>query len=261
MYYSLINIMNKTVAPSYTARTSAFATATGITDVTILTALSTWDLYISSKGLDSVYKQVLFLAAGTSGTAIVNFMNPSTLTATPIGGLTFSSLGVKGNGSNGYLNSNFKPSVQLSSQNSGHLSFYSNFENFGNWENSFGSLDSNRFHYYDSSGTNYMGVNTSGLYSNSPAFLKKGTFLINRNNSANFTASNGIVTNTLTSTSTSLVTANLGIMQLLDTSNNPLVAYSTMRYTFFTAGSGMTSQQQTDHHIGLTTLMTTLGIQ
>jgi hypothetical protein len=245
----------------YTARTTAFATATGITDATILGALNTWDLYIISNGLDTVYKQVLFLAAGTSGRAIVNFMNTSTLTATPIGGLTFSSSGVLGNGTNSYFNSNFKPSVQLSSQNSAHLSFYSNLETFSSWSSMNGGYDGNRFHYYDAGGTNYMAVNTSNLYSNSPSFLKKGTFLINRNNSANFTASNGIVTNTFTDTSTPLVSANLGIGQLLDGSNNPIATYLNLRYSFWTAGSGMTSAQETAHHIGLTTLMTTLGIQ
>ena len=245
----------------YTARTTAYSTATGINDPTILNALNTWDTSIIANSLDNVYKQVLFLAAGTSVTAVVNFMNPSTLSATPIGGLSFSTSGVLGNKTNSYFNSNFKPSTQLSSRDSAHLSFYSNLETFTSWQSINGGYDGNRFHYYDGSGTNYMAVNASGLYSNSPAFLKKGTFLINRNNSANFTASNGFVKNTFTETSTPLVSANLGIGQLLDGSNNPMGAYLDLRYSFWTAGSGMTASQETAHHIGLTTLMTTLGIQ
>ena len=260
MYYGLINSMNRAVVSSYTARTTAFATATGITDVTILGALSAWDTYITSKGLDTVYKQVLFLASGTSGTAVINFMNPSTLTATPFGGLNFSSSGVRGNGSNAYFNSNFKPSTQLSSQNSAHLSFYSNLDTFAAFTNLCGAYDGNRFHYYDATGTTYMAVNSGGLLSISPTYLKIGTFLINRNNSANFNVSNGIVTNTVTSTSTPLVTSNIGIGATIDSSNVSTGTYFTLRYSFFTAGSGMTSAQEGFHHIGVTNLMTTLGI-
>lgn len=243
----------------YGALTTAYATATGITDVTVLGALSTWEAYIVSKGLDSVYKQVCFLAAGTSGTAIINFMNPSTLSATSYGGLTYSSSGVTGNNVNGYLNSNFKPSTQLASQDSAHLSFYSNLTSSLGWGNINGGYDGNRFHYYDLNGTNYMAVNSSGLLSIT-SFGQKGTFLINRDNSANFKCSNGITSNTLTSTSTSLVAANHGIMQLLDGSNSVIGGYSDSRYSFWTAGSGMTSAQEGFHHIGITNLMTTLGI-
>lgn len=244
----------------YTARTTAFASATGITNATILNALNTWDLYAISKGLDTVYKQVLFLAAGTSGTAVINFMNPATFTASAHGGLAFSSSGVLGNGSNSYLNSNFKPSLQLVSKDSAHLSFYSNLETFTSFNNLCGAYDGNRFHYYDSGGNTYMAVNNTGLLSISPTYLKKGTFLLNRNNSVNFNVSNGIVTNTITRPSTALVGANVGIGTTLDSFNVSTGTYFDLRYSFWTVGSGMTSQQEADHHVGVTSLMTTLGI-
>jgi hypothetical protein len=262
MFLATHGVIRNNSGGGYTARTTAYATATGITDLTILGALNTWDLYIISKGLDTVYKQALFLATGSSGSAVINFMNPSIYTASAYGGLIFSNLGVKGNQANSYLNSNFKPSTQLASQNSIHMSFYSNLtDNSISWSSYLGAYDGNRLHYYHNYLDNYMGVNTSGIYSNSPSFLNKGTFLLNRNNSSNFSTSNGIVTNTFTNSSTPLISANIGIGRILGVTDNDVFnATFNLRYSFFTTGSGMTSSQQSFHHTGITNLMTTLGI-
>jgi hypothetical protein len=260
MYYNLINSMNRAVVSSYTARTISYATATGITDVTILGALNTWDLYAISKGLDSVYKQVFFLASGTSSNSVVNFYNPSTLLGTIFGGITFSSSGAMANGANGYINSNFNPSTQLASQNSGHFSFYSNLTP-SNLFSTHGGYDGiNRFHYYETGATIYNALNSNSLLSISPQFTKLGSFLTNRNNSSNFTVSKGSDVRTITNTSTSLVNSNLGIFGLLQGSTQ-IGSISDLRLTFWTTGNGMTAQQELDHHTGITNLMTTLGIQ
>ena len=75
MYYGLINSMNRAVVSSYTARTTAFATATGITDATILGALNTFDLGLISNSLDTKMKAVYPFLGGTASTHKYNFMN------------------------------------------------------------------------------------------------------------------------------------------------------------------------------------------
>jgi len=111
MYYGLINSMNRAVVSSYTTRTTAFATATGITDVTILGALNTFDLGLISNGLDTKMKALYPLVGGTASTHKYNFMDARDLDAAFRlqfnGGWVHDSNGVKGNGTNTYMDTFF----------------------------------------------------------------------------------------------------------------------------------------------------------
>jgi len=130
MYYGLINSMSKG-GVSYTARTSAFATATGITDATILGALNTFDLGLISNGLDSKMKAVYPFLGGTSLTHKYNFMDARDLDIAFRlqfnGGWTHSSTGAKPNGVNAYANTYIVPNTHLS-LNSTSYGFYSRTE-------------------------------------------------------------------------------------------------------------------------------------
>jgi hypothetical protein len=129
MYYSLINSMNRAVVSSYTARTSAFATATGITDTTILGALNTFDLGLISNGLDTKMKAVYPFVGSTATTQKFNFMDARDLDVAFRlqfnGGWVFSSTGALPNGTNAYANSYYNQTTQGDSLSSGHLSYYS----------------------------------------------------------------------------------------------------------------------------------------
>lgn len=111
------------VAPTYTARTNAFATATGITDTTILNALNTFDTGLISNGLDTKMKALYPMVGGTATTHKFNFMDARDLnTAFRIqfnGGWVHSSTGAKGNGTNTYMNT-----------------FFNQFNNFTDWKKS-----------------------------------------------------------------------------------------------------------------------------
>jgi len=106
--------MNRAVVSSYTARTTAFATATGITDTTILGALNTFDLGLISNGLDTKMKAVYPFVGGSASTNKYNFFDARDLDIayrlTFAGGWTHNSNGVTPNGTNAYANTNFKPS-------------------------------------------------------------------------------------------------------------------------------------------------------
>lgn len=121
MYYPLISSMNKTAAaPSYTARTTAFASATAITDTTILNALNTFDLGLISNGLDTKMKALYPFVGGTATTHKYNFMDARDLDAafrlTFFGGGTHGSYGYLGNATNSYGETYFNIKTQIPSQ-------------------------------------------------------------------------------------------------------------------------------------------------
>jgi len=119
--------MNRAVVSSYTARTTAFATATGITDTTILGALNTFDLGLISNSLDSKMKALYPFVGGTATTHKYNFMDARDLDVAFrlqfFGGGTFSATGYLPNGTNAYANTFFNGNTQLGSSSS-HISTY-----------------------------------------------------------------------------------------------------------------------------------------
>jgi hypothetical protein len=110
---------------NYTTRTTAFATATGITDTTILNALNTFDTGLISNGLDTKMKALYPFVGGTANTHKYNFMNPTNFQITWNGGVSHSSSGVLFNGTNGYANTNFNQLSNMSLNNQG-LTTYNN---------------------------------------------------------------------------------------------------------------------------------------
>ena len=113
---------------SYTTRTAAFATATGITDATILNALNTFDTGLISNGLDTKMKALYPFVGGTANTHKYNFMNAQDTDAAFRlqfnGGWVHSSTGVKGNGTNTFANSFLTPINVISNINSTSVSMY-----------------------------------------------------------------------------------------------------------------------------------------
>jgi len=113
---------------AYTARTTAFATATGITDTTILGALNTFDLGLISNGLDTKMKAVYPFVGTTSSTQKYNFMDARDLNSAFrlqfFGGGTFSSNGYQPNGTNAYANTFLNPTNNLT-LNSASFGVYS----------------------------------------------------------------------------------------------------------------------------------------
>lgn len=116
-------------APTYTARTTAFATATGITDTTILNALNTFDTGLISNGLATKMKALYPMVGGTATTHKYNFMDARDVNAAFrlqfSGGGVHSLTGYKPNGTNAYADTFYNPYYQGDSANSGHLSYYS----------------------------------------------------------------------------------------------------------------------------------------
>lgn len=119
MIKSSIGIIQK-YSSGYTARTTAFATATGITDVTILGALNTLDIAIGSF-FDSGRINAFFpRVGGTVNTCKYNFVNTATFLNTYSGGWTFNSNGQFPNGTNALCDSGWNPTTQASTNKGGY---------------------------------------------------------------------------------------------------------------------------------------------
>lgn len=116
---------------SYTARTTAFLAATGISDTTIANALNTMDLALIANGLDTKLNALYPMVGGTATTHKFNFMNPADTDAafrlTFTGGWTHASTGAKPNGSTGYANTHHASSALSNTDN--HISYYSRTNN------------------------------------------------------------------------------------------------------------------------------------
>lgn len=248
---------------SYTSRTTAFATATGITDTTILNALNTFDLGLISNVLDTKMKALYPFVGGTATTHKYNFMDARDLDVAFRlqfnGGGTHSSNGYQPNGTNAYANTFLKPSVN-SSLNSGHISYYSRTTSNGT-EVEIGTNGTNADYQLleiRTSGTSYFAINSNvGSVADSDS---KGLYLANRTSS---TLLNGwknnlkVVSGLNSSTSLSPYNIYIGAISNYGTA----VLYSTKECAFLSIGSGLTDTEASTFYNLVQAMQTTLSRQ
>jgi hypothetical protein len=127
------NATSNTIAQILTVRTSAFLSASAISDATIRGGLNTFDIGLISNGLDTKMKAIYpFVADGVDNNARAlqhrwNFMDARDLNAAFrllfFGGWTHSSTGALPNGTNTYADTNLNDNTSLS-LNSIHVSVY-----------------------------------------------------------------------------------------------------------------------------------------
>ena len=122
------NATSNTIAQILTARTSAFLTASAITDATIRSALNTLDVGLISNSLDTKMKALYPFVGGTASTHKFNFMNSADtddafrLAFSPTG-WTHSNTGALPNGTSAFANTFLNPTTSLTT--SLGLSYYS----------------------------------------------------------------------------------------------------------------------------------------
>jgi hypothetical protein len=113
-YRSIISLMPKT---SVDADAQAFLTAAAITDPTISSSIDKLVVDLKSAGVWSKMKAIYPMVGGTASTHKFNLKDPRDLNAAFrlqfFGGVTHSSNGVQGNGTNGYADTFLRPSTHL----------------------------------------------------------------------------------------------------------------------------------------------------
>jgi hypothetical protein len=254
------------ITPSYTARTTAFATATGITDTTILNALNTFDLGLISNGLDTKMKAVYPFVGGTATTHKFNFMDARDLDVAFRlqfnGGGTFSSTGYQPNGTNAYANT-FLPPLSNLPPTSSHISFYSR-TNVSTTQVEMGVTTGTNDQYLieiNTSGISYFAVNNSGFISSSDA------------NSLGFYVGNRTASNVINGwkNSTKVVSGTNPSSSLTSSFNPIFIAawneygnakyYSNKECAFSSIGNGLTDGEATTFYNLVQAMQTTLSRQ
>jgi hypothetical protein len=249
---------------SYTTRTTAFATATGITDATILGALNTFDLGLISNSLDSKMKAVYPMVGGTSTTCKYNFMDARDLDVAFrlqfFGGGTFSANGYKPNGTNAYANTFISPISHLT-LNSSHIAYYSRTNSNG-VEIEIGTSQIGRASLLEirTSGTTYFGINQTGSFLNTSDANSLGFYIANRTSSTvlNGWKNSTKIANSSTSSST-LASTNLYIGAY--NQDFGAIYYSTKQCAFSSIGSGLTDGEAVIFYNLVQTMQTTLARQ
>ena len=246
-------------APAYTARTTAFAAATGITDTTILNALNTFDTGLISNGLATKMKAVYPFVGTTATTQKFNFMDARDLNAAFRlqfnGGITFTSNGILFGGDNGFANTFLQPSSILS-LNDTHISLYSRTNNsnqiFDIQCTATPSLDIAMW-----GGTTFYNVNQALNYSTYSDGSTLGFRLINRTSSVSekLFKNNSLVA-TVTNASNSLSPG------VIDIGRYYLGGYySNRNYAFISIGNGLTDAEALTFYNLVQTMQTSLSRQ
>lgn len=249
----------------YTARTTAFANATGITDTIILSALNTFDLALISNGLDTKMKALYPFVGGTATTHKYNFMDARDLDVAYRlqfnGDVTFSNLGIYFNGVNGYVNTFLTPNLTSLSLNSLSASVYLRDDNiqsgisFYSRDSISGSGGISLWRYLTST---YISANSPESNTSQP--VTKGFYNISRNSSTQMKLiKNGSVVSTINQNSANLPNNNLIIGGY---GVPPSIQYFDKgSYSFFHISDGMTDVQSTTFYNLVQTLQTTLSRQ
>jgi hypothetical protein len=252
---------------AYTTRTTAFASATGITDTIILGALNTFDLGLISNSLDTKMKALYPMVGGTSTTCKYNFMNPLDTNAAYRlqfnGGLTFSSTGVQGNGTNGYANTYFT-GTNWAGLGDASMGMYTRTNETGSDSVDLGAFSvpfSNNFlRGLSSSGSMGAGLNSSSGagYILSTNTTTKGFYIANRKSTIVFEGwKNGVKQATNTDTATNLL--NVDIYLFAYNNNGVSAIPSTREYQFGFIGDALSDTQATNLSSLVHNMQTTLG--
>lgn len=238
--------------PTYTARTQAFLTATGINDATIASALDTMDTALISAGLlpsgtgAGKIKALYPMVGGTATTHKFNFVNPADTDAafrlSFSGGWTHSANGAKPNGTNAYADTFLNPLTSLS-QNNTHVSYYSRTDiNASAYQ--IGCRDG----YFLDLAIRYGGTTYGGVFATEISFSDA--------NSLGLYVSSRLLSNEqklykngeLKSTGGQASNTPINYKIYLGAYNNAGIAsnYSSNECAFATVGEGLTQQQNTD---------------
>lgn len=186
---------------AYTARTTAFATATGIVDATLLNGLSTYDTAQISNGLNALSFAEYVNVGGTATTCKFNFANPLDTDAAfrkvTTGGATFNNSGVTYNGTNAYDNTYFNGATNELLNNQSYAVLIGSGSSTANTVE-FGyasSADSYRgsFMYWGNSTTDIYWANKSIYNLRSLAFSTTGFWLMTRSSDTIYIYKNGVL--------------------------------------------------------------------
>jgi hypothetical protein len=257
-YTPLISSMSKG-GTFYTSRTTSFATATGITDVTILNALNTFDLGLTSNGLDTKMKAIYPFVGGTSAAHKFNFMDSRDLDAafrlTFFGGWTHSSLGIVGSATNNYADTNLNALTHISASDNSFSIYKQNNSSINECYVRVGtpiSTSVNMSELFSYGSSTYIQSSGTGEYSITGT--TKGFYMVNRNVNT-LSLFKNTTKNSFTDTFTTQYNGNYIIGNGSDANNYAI----NNTLSFIHIGQNLNDSQQAIFYNLIQTLQTSLG--
>jgi len=258
------NATSNTIAQILTVRTSAFLTASAISDATIRGGLNTFDIGLIANSLDTKMKAVYPFVGGTASTHKFNFMNSADTDAAFRlafnGTWTHSSNGVTPNGTNAFANT-FLNALNVFNASNAHMSYYSR-TNTANVEVEMGywNLSTVIYHLRAASIFNFISSTASNL-SYTTTTDSRGFWLnTKRANNDREIYRNGVSEATLTTTDTT-AWGNFNIYIGARNENGSAAIYSTKQCAFATIGDGLTDTDATNLYNLTQAFQTSLGRQ
>jgi len=254
----------------YDADAQAFLTAASITDPTISGAINTLVVQMKTDNIWSKMKAIYPMVGGTASTHKFNLKDPRDLDAAFRlvfnGGVTHSSNGVQGNGTNGYADTRLNPVTNGLTYVNNHLSFYSR------------SNSATSTAIYEMGCGNFLGTTNLNLWcrrNSNTAGYDSGNFNNNRNTFAN-TDGRGLFCGTVIST-TSKYFKN-GVQQSTRALNpssienvnmflcgfnegNSVTYYSDKQCAFSSIGDGLTDTEAANLYTAVQNFNTSLARQ
>lgn len=252
--YNRLSFLSPPPDPSATA----FLDATGITDPTIKSAVNTLVVDLKNYGLWDKTKAIYPFVGGTATTHKFNLKDPQDTNAafrlSFNGGITHSSNGVLGNGTNGYANTFISPLTNLL-QNDVCVNIYSRTNTNGNAD--FGSLG--LLGYLKFNDKQYCRINHVSNFSiTTTSTPSLGLFSFNRVNSTQESIyKNGSLLDTFSKTSITPTATNTYLLGY----NAPAPEYSTKQFAFASIGGGLTPTEASNLYTAVQKFQTTLGRQ
>jgi hypothetical protein len=250
----------------------AFITATGITDTTQKSAITTLVSDLKSFNIWTKMKAIYPFVGGTASTHKFNLKDPRDLDAafrlTFSGGGTHSSTGYLTNNSNAYANTFFSPSANQS-LTSGSFGLYSRTSSFGQQFASSGIRNSSGQGVQlviRRSDQLCLGVMwdeaTGGIANSGTSADAKGFYLVNRtaNDSLKLFKNNSIIaTNTNNQSASGLQAQNCFIGGLNDGGNVMPFSYENKEFAFGVIGDGLSDSEESNLYTSIQSFQTTIG--
>ena len=252
---------------SYDTDAEAFFTAASITDNTQKSAVNQLVLDLKSYNIWTKMKALYPIVGGSASSHAVNLKTPVTYNLTFATGVTHSSTGMTGNGTTGYANTGFSPSLLTNA--SSHFSLYSRTNNAANIAD-MGTVTL----------TGYFNINlkwsTNSLFSDQynqstnrisvSNATSDGFYISNRSSSIVFKVfkNNAQIGTTNTNSSTPNISTLTNTVFICNSNVNgaPSVGnYSNRQYAFASIGDGLTDTEAANFYTAVQAYQTTLSRQ
>lgn len=267
-------VRNLNTTPVYDADAQAYFNAnTSITSAADKNAINTFYLGLKSDGIYTKLVAMYLPIWASAAASKWNLVNPADTNAAfrltfSVGGVTYTSGGIQGNGTTGYADTNLTPSVHMpTSLNNMHISVYSR-TNVDQVSIDIGSyflsgIAQNLVLYLKTSNLFYGAVNVdnNNIASTNISNTNSQGFYIGNRTASNVLNAFKNGTKTLNKTTPSGVIQN--VKTFLLAANNAgasALNYSTRQNCFFSIGYGLTDTEAANFSNRVNTLMTYFGI-